>query len=400
LAKLFSNSNITFNLLGVLKMTDLKPREKLLENDDPKAVPTEDLLAIILGHGTKGKNVFDLSKEVVYFLRDNLEKDIKVSDLTKFDGIGETKALQIVSSLEIGKRFYKQKTKMQIKKIGNGKLIVGDCLDVMQTIPDNEIILAFTSPPYHNAINYEDQIKKLEGEIKYWERKEISYEYYKNFLIDRFKELYRIIKPGGHNVVNISPIAWKEKRVALPFHFVSWMESIGWVFKEDIVWEKEIARDRRSGVLMQHPFPGYYYPSLVAEYVFVFQKPGEKEYENNIYHFRTKEEKELNKIDLSDYQGNKSKNVWKIRPVAPQENIHPCPFPLELPKRIIQYYSYKNDTIIDIFTGSGQTNLAAEMLGRKHIGIDTQETYINYAIERIKNYDSQLKFEDKNGNNS
>ena len=381
-------------------MTDLKPREKLLENDDPKAVPTEDLLAIILGHGTKGKNVFDLSKEVVYFLRDNLEKDIKVSDLTKFDGIGETKALQIVSSLEIGKRFYKQKTKMQIKKIGNGKLIVGDCLDVMQTIPDNEIILAFTSPPYHNAINYEDQIKKLEGEIKYWERKEISYEYYKNFLIDRFKELYRIIKPGGHNVVNISPIAWKEKRVALPFHFVSWMESIGWVFKEDIVWEKEIARDRRSGVLMQHPFPGYYYPSLVAEYVFVFQKPGEKEYENNIYHFRTKEEKELNKIDLSDYQGNKSKNVWKIRPVAPQENIHPCPFPLELPKRIIQYYSYKNDTIIDIFTGSGQTNLAAEMLGRKHIGIDTQETYINYAIERIKNYDSQLKFEDKNGNNS
>jgi DNA modification methylase len=381
-------------------MTDLKPREKLMESDDPKAVTTEDLLAIILGHGTKGKSVFDLSKEVVSFLRDNLEKDIKVSDLTTFDGVGDAKALQIVSALEIGKRFYKQKTKMQIKKVGNGKLIVGDCLDVMQTIPDNEIILAFTSPPYHNAINYEDQVKKLEGEIKYWERKEISYEYYKNFLIDRFKELYRITKPGGHNVVNISPVGWNGKRVALPFHFVSWMESIGWVFKEDIVWEKEIARDRRSGVLMQHPFPGYYYPSLVAEYIFVFQKPGEKEGENNIYHFRTKEEKSQNRINLSDYQGDKSKNVWRIRPVAPQENIHPCPFPLELPKRIIQYYSYKGDTIIDIFTGSGQTNLAAEMMERKHIGIDTQETYINYAVERIRNLNGQLKFEETDGNNS
>ena len=379
---------------------DIRPREKLLTGDNTKAVGTEELLAIVLGHGTKGKNVFDLSKEVIRFLRENMGKGIKVSDLIQFDGIGEAKALQIVAALEIGKRFYKDKTKMQIKKAGNGELIIGDCLDVMQTMPDNEIILAFTSPPYLNAINYEDQIKKLSGEIKYWERKEVSYDYYRNFLIDRFKELYRIIKPGGHNVVNISPISWNGKRVALPFHFISWMESIGWVFKEDIVWEKEIARDRRSGVLMQHPYPGYYYPSLVVEYVFVFQKPAEKKEKNNIYHFRTKEEMAKNKMDLSDYQGEKSKNIWKIRPVAPQENIHPCPFPLELAKRVIEYYSYKGDTVIDIFTGSGQTNLAAEILGRKHIGIDTQEKYIEYAVRRIDNYTRQLRLGDNIGNYS
>ncbi len=346
--------------------SEIKPREKLLACDNPKMIPSEELLSIILGHGVKGKNVFELSTEIISYLRDNLEREIKVSDLTQFEGVGEAKALQIVSALEIGKRFYRDKMKIKIKKVGNGKLIVGDCLDVMQTIPDNKIILAFTSPPYHNAINYDDQIKKLNGEIRYWERKEISYEYYKNFLIDRFKELYRIIKPGGHNVVNISPISWNGKRIALPFHFVSWMESIGWVFKEDIIWEKEIARDRRSGVLIQHPYPGYYYPSLVVEYVFVFQKPGESKERNNIYYFRSEKEKEENKIDLSDYQGEKSKNIWRIRPVAPQENIHPCPFPLELAKRIIECYSYKGDTVIDIFTGSGQTNLAAEILGRKH----------------------------------
>ena len=375
-------------------MSEIKPREKLLYCDNPKEISTEDLLSIILGHGTKGKNVFKLSSEIISYLRDNLDKEIKVSDLTQFDGIGNAKALQIVSALEIGKRFYKHRAKMLIKRVRNGKLFIGDCLDVMQTIPDNEVILAFTSPPYLNAINYEDQIKKLNGEVKYWTRKEISYDYYKNFLIDRFKELYRIVKPGGHNIVNISPIAWNGKRMALPFHFLNWMENIGWVFKEDIIWEKEIARDRRSGVLMQHPYPGYYYPSLVVEYVFVFQKPGESKDKNNIYYFRSRKEKENNRIDLSNYQNEKSKNIWKIRPVAPQENMHPCPFPLELAKRVVEFYSYKGDTVIDIFTGSGQTNLAAEILGRKHIGIDTQEKYIEYAVQRINSYNSQLRLED------
>ena len=76
-----------------------------------------------------------------------------------------------------------------------------------------------------------------------------------------------------------------------------------------------------------------------------------------------------NRIDLKDYQGEKSKNVWKIRPLAPQENLHPCPFPLELAERVIQFYSYKRDVVIDIFAGSGQTNCAAEKLGRAHVGM-------------------------------
>lgn len=267
-------------------------------------------------------------------------------------------------------------------RIGNGKIIQGDCLEVLKTLSENEIVLAFTSPPYLNAINYEEHVEKINGKKERWERKDISYDEYKQFLVDRFRELLRVVRPGGFNVVNISPVLWNGERTPLPFHFVSWMEEIGWKFKEDIIWEKTVARDRRSGVLLQHPFPGYYYPSLVAEYVFVFQKPAEKN-KDNIYWFRTSKEKENNRIDLLDYQGEKSKNVWKIRPVAPQENIHPCPFPVELADRVIQLYSYKNDIVIDIFAGSGQTNLAAERAGRKHIGIEIQIEYIDYAVERI-----------------
>jgi len=369
---------------------EIKPREKLLKSKSPKKISTEDLMAIILGHGTKGKNVFDLSTELIDFLRENLENQITVKDLEKFNGIGKTKALQIVSALELGRRFQWTQDKMKIHKVGNGELIQGDCLEVLKTFSDDSIVLAFTSPPYHNAINYDEHIEKLDGKIKYWERKEVSYEFYKTFLVDRFKELYRVIRPGGHNVVNIAPVGWNGIRVPLPFHFVGWMEEIGWRFKEDIIWEKTVARDKRSGVLLQKPYPGYYYPSLVSEYVFVFQKPAEKKTKNNIYHYRSQEEKESNKIDLSNYQGELSKNIWKIRPVAPQQNIHPCPFPEELANRIIQFYSYKNDTVIDIFTGSGVTNLSAEKMERKHIGIDTQDKYLKYAEEKIKEEINQM----------
>lgn len=279
-------------------------------------------------------------------------------------------------------------------KIGNGELIKGDCLSVMQKLPENHFILGFTSPPYMNAINYDEHIEKLHGIRGRWEREAMSYEEYQHFLVDRFKALFQITKPGGHNVVNISPVAWQGTRTALPFHLVNWLEEIGWKFKEDIIWEKPISRDKRSGVLMQHPYPGYYYPSLVAEYVFVFQKPADTKKKSNIYWDRTAAEKAENEIDMSDYQGEKSKNVWKIRPLAPQQNLHPCPFPLELAERVIQFYSYKGDPVIDIFTGSGQTNCAAEKLGRQHVGIETQQKYIEYGLDQLNQIVAQQELFD------
>lgn len=275
--------------------------------------------------------------------------------------------------------------------LGFGKLIQGDCLDVLNDLPTDEFVLAFTSPPYHNAINYSQHVDKIKGQVDYWKRENISYDEYRQFLVDRFTALLRIVKPGGYNIVNISPVGWNGERVALPFHFVSWMEQIGWKFKEDIVWEKSIARDRRSGVLLQHPYPGYYYPSLVSEYVFVFQKPAAKKDRENIYWNRTAEEKERNKIDLSNFQGEMSKNVWKIRPLSPQENLHPAPFPLELAERVVSLYSYQGDAVIDIFAGSGQTALASEKLGRRHVSIEIMKEYVDYAVKRLKAHIAQTK---------
>lgn len=275
--------------------------------------------------------------------------------------------------------------------IGNATLIVGDCLHVLRTLPHDEFILAFTSPPYLNAINYGEHIEKMAGAKERWERAEVSYAEYKQFLVDRFAALLRVVKPGGHNIVNIAPVLWNGERTALPYHFVGWMEEIGWKFREDIIWEKPVARDRRSGVLLQHPYPGYYYPSLVTEFIFVFQKPAAKKPQENIYWNRSEQEKRDNQLDLSDYQGEKSKNAWKIRQLSPQENAHPCPFPLELAKRVIGFYSYKGDAVIDIFCGSGQTLLAAEQLHRRSVGIEIQQDYTDYALSRLRQQKQQGK---------
>jgi len=275
--------------------------------------------------------------------------------------------------------------------LGLGKFIQGDCLEVLNDLPADEFVLAFTSPPYLNAINYSQHVDKIKGRVDHWKRENVSYDEYRQFLIDRFAALLRVVKPGGYNIVNLSPVGWNGERVALPFHFVSWMEQIGWKFKEDIVWEKTIARDRRSGVLLQHPYPGYYYPSLVSEYVFVFQKPAAKKDRENIYWNRTNAEKEQNRLDLSNFQGEMSKNVWKIRPLSPQENLHPAPFPLELAERVVSLYSYQGDAVIDIFAGSGQTALACEKLGRHHVGIEIMKEYVDYAVKRIQAHIAQSK---------
>lgn len=271
---------------------------------------------------------------------------------------------------------------MHNTKFNNGRLYRGDCLDGLQEQDTNSVTLGFTSPPYFNAVNYDEHVATMDTDDT-WEREDMTYDAYKEFLIERFEAVFRVTKPGGHTIVNLSPIHWNDERIPIPFHFVKWMEDVGWTFREDIVWEKPVAKDRRSGVLLQHPYPGYYYPSVVAEYILVFQKDASSERKNNIYWDRSDAEKEQNKIDLDGYQGEKSKNVWKIRPVSPSEIDHPAPFPQELAERVIEFYSYEDDTVMDIFAGSGQTLIAAQNLDRQFLGFETQQQYVEYATDRL-----------------
>lgn len=97
------------------KITNNKPREKLLITKDPRRLETEDLMAILIGHGVKGKNVFDLSKHIVKLLTEN-NRLPQIEDLTRINGVGKAKALRIISALELGRRFYQKETEKELKE--------------------------------------------------------------------------------------------------------------------------------------------------------------------------------------------------------------------------------------------------------------------------------------------
>ena len=146
------------------------------------------------------------------------------------------------------------------------KIYNEDCLEGVKRIPDGSVDLTVTSPPYFNAREYSQ-----------WQ----TYGGFLNFLEKVFKENYRITKEGRMCVVNISTIIQprecrngESKRIALPFHFVTLMEDIGFKFLEDIIWIKpEGASKNRNGGFFRHRQPVAYKPNVVNEYVFVFQKP-------------------------------------------------------------------------------------------------------------------------------
>jgi DNA modification methylase len=78
-----------------------------------------------------------------------------------------------------------------------------------------------------------------------------------------------------------------------------------------------------------------------------------------------------------------TKSVWTMNPESAKKVGHPAPFPVELPYRLIQLYTYKGDIILDPFMGSGTTALAAIQAGRRYIGYDNEPAYVRLAEERI-----------------
>ena len=146
------------------------------------------------------------------------------------------------------------------------QIILGDCSEVLKTLGSESVHLTCTSPPYYNAREYST-----------W----ATYDDYLNFLKDVFYEVLRITKPGRMCAVNLSPViearesrAHESKRLAIPFHFFSLMEEMGWKYIDDIVWLKpEGAAINRNGGFYQHRKPVAYKPNIVTETIFIFQKP-------------------------------------------------------------------------------------------------------------------------------
>ena len=248
-----------------------------------------------------------------------------------------------------------------------------DCLLGLNKLIEEkkEIELTITSPPYFNVKDY----------VIYE-----NYTKYLQFLKEVFIKILTLTKPGRLCVVNISNILIiresrnsESKRIPLSFHFVSLMEEIGWEFMEDIIWLKpEGAAKNRNGGFYQHRQPVAYKPNVVNEYVFVFKKPSKYLIDKVVRSYNSLDA--LNSKVVGNYERS---NVWKINPKT--RSNHPAPYPIELTDKIVSYYSFVGDTIIDPFFGSGTTGLSCKKYNRKCIGFELHTKYIELFEKDIVN---------------
>ena len=247
-----------------------------------------------------------------------------------------------------------------------------DCLKGIDNLINigKKIELTITSPPYFNVKDY----------VEYE-----NYQQYLLFLEQLFTKIFILTKPGRFCCVNISNILIKRKnrnsesiRIPLAFHFVSLMEKIKWQFIEDIQWIKpEGAAKNRNGGFFQHRQPVAYKPNIINEYILVFKKPSDKLIDQVVRSYNALDS--FNSKVLGKYERS---NVWRINPET--RSKHPAPYPLTLSDKLVQYYSFVNDIILDPFMGSGTTALSCKKYNRKCIGFEIHSKYIDIFNERVK----------------
>jgi len=249
-------------------------------------------------------------------------------------------------------------------------VVNADVREVLKFVPDESVHLTFTSPPYYNARDYSIYP---------------SYQTYLEFLDKVFQETHRITKEGRFLIVNTSPIiiprvsrTHSSKRYGIPFDLHPYLVKNGWEFIDDIIWLKpEASVKNRIGGFMQHRKPLAYKPNAVTEYLMVYRKQTEKLLDWNIRNYSNKTVEESKVAD-----GYETTNVWKIDPCF--DKIHSAVFPIELCKRVIQYYSYKGDLVFDPFAGSGTVGRTAKALNRFFFLTEQEPTYFQYMKSKTK----------------
>jgi len=255
-------------------------------------------------------------------------------------------------------------------------VVLGDVRDTLKQIPDESFHLTFTSPPYYNARDYSIYP---------------SYKAYLNFLEEVFKLTYDKTKEGRFLIVNTSPVIvprisrqHSSKRYPIPFDIHHFLMEIGWEFIDDIIWAKPEAcvKNRNAGFL-QHRKPLAYKPNARTEYLMVYRKQTDRLIDWNIRQYDWDTVKESKVKD-----GYETSNVWEIDPKF--DKVHSAVFPVDLCKRVIEYYSFKRDLVFDPFAGSGTFGRTAKHLNRYFFLTEKEPTYFEYMKSFLKKSDSSL----------
>jgi site-specific DNA-methyltransferase (adenine-specific) len=226
----------------------------------------------------------------------------------------------------------------------------------MDDLPDDCIHLMVTSPPYNAQKEYDQ---------------DLSLEAYLALLKRVWQETYRVLVPGGRACINIANLG---RKPYLPLHsfIIEQMLRIGFLMRGEIIWDKAASASPSTawGSWLSASNPVL---RDVHEYILVFSKAG----------FRRPQGDRENTIQKEDFLAW-TKSVWQFPAVQARQIGHPAPFPVELPHRCIQLYTYKGDVVLDPFAGSGSTCVAAKEDGRHFVGYEINPDYCQLILTRLE----------------
>lgn len=232
----------------------------------------------------------------------------------------------------------------------------------MNEIPDYSIHLMVTSPPYNVTKEYDENLTLSE---------------YRELLKRVFTEVYKKLVTGGRACVNLANLG-RKPYIALHSYIIQDMLEIGFLMRGEIIWNKASSASPSTawGTWLSAANPVL---RDIHEYVLIFSKEA----------FNRKRLPEKISTITKEQFLEFTKSVWTFPAESARKIGHPAPFPIELPYRLIQLYTFKGEVVLDPFCGSGSTCIASIKAGRHYIGYDTEEEYVHLAERRIREYKQQ-----------
>jgi DNA modification methylase len=241
-------------------------------------------------------------------------------------------------------------------------VIITHTSEEMKELPDCSVHLMVTSPPYNVGKDYDE---------------DLSLEEYLAFLKRVWKETHRVLVSGGRACINVANVG---RKPYIPLHafIMRDMIELGFLMRGEIIWNKAASASTSTA---WGSWQSATNPTLrdTHEYILVFSKGGFR---------RDKIDGRQNTIPREDFL-EFTKSVWSFPSESARKVGHPAPFPVELPYRLIQLYTFSNEVVLDPFMGSGQTGLAALKADRRFVGYEVNEKYCLLATERLTKWRGQ-----------
>lgn len=225
----------------------------------------------------------------------------------------------------------------------------------MHELPDNSIHLMVTSPPYNVTKEYDQNL---------------TLQQYLQLVRNVMQETYRVLVDGGRACVNVANLG-RKPYIPLVDYIDQIMTDIGFNNRGQIIWDKAASS---GGSCAWGSWMSASNPSLrdVHEYILIYSKGS------------LSRKKGIDTISRENFL-EWTKSIWRMGTESAKKVNHPAPFPEELPHRLINLYSFKNDIVLDPFMGSGTTAVAALKNNRRFVGYDISEEYVKIAQKRIEN---------------